>query len=153
MIEVQDIVRCEASSGYTLIHLLQGKPVMSSRDLKTYHELLEEYDFFRIHDSHVISHFHIQKVLNEDGGVVVLTNDIRLPIARRRKSEFLEWLKGDKPYINYIRPDNSILLPYKSCRLFDIALPCIFVMCVRPLYLSRTPKHKVTCNPLYFHIK
>ncbi|MFY7828614.1 MAG: LytR/AlgR family response regulator transcription factor [Flectobacillus sp.] len=94
MIEVQDIVRCEASSGYTLIHLLQGKPVMSSRDLKTYHELLEEYDFFRIHDSHLISHFHIQKVLNEDGGVVVLTNDIRLPIARRRKSDFLEWLRG-----------------------------------------------------------
>jgi two-component system, LytTR family, response regulator len=67
--------------------------LISSRDLKTYQELLDDYDFFRIHDSHLISHFHVQKVLNEDGGVVIMRNDIKLPIARRRKSDFLEWLK------------------------------------------------------------
>ncbi|MES2519743.1 MAG: LytTR family DNA-binding domain-containing protein [Bacteroidota bacterium] len=93
MIEIQEIIRCEAANGYTIIHLQEGKPLLSSRDLKTYQELLEEYDFFRIHDSHLIAHFHVHKVLNEDGGVVVMSNDAKLPIARRRKSDFLEWLK------------------------------------------------------------
>jgi two-component system, LytTR family, response regulator len=93
MIEIQEIIRCEAASGYTIIHVLDSKPLISSRDLKTYQELLDDYDFFRIHDSHLISHFHVQKVLNEDGGVVIMRNDIKLPIARRRKSDFLEWLK------------------------------------------------------------
>jgi two-component system, LytTR family, response regulator len=93
MIEIQEIIRCEAASGYTIIHILDSKPLISSRDLKTYQELLDDYDFFRIHDSHLISHFHVQKVLNEDGGVVIMRNDIKLPIARRRKSDFLEWLK------------------------------------------------------------
>jgi two-component system LytT family response regulator len=93
MIEIQEIIRCEAANGYTIIHLQKDKPILSSRDLKTYQELLEDYDFFRIHDSHLIAHLHVQKVLNEDGGVVVMSNEIKLPIARRRKSDFLEWLK------------------------------------------------------------
>jgi two-component system, LytTR family, response regulator len=95
MIEIQEIVRCEAANGYTIIHLRENKPLLSSRDLKTYQELLEDYDFFRIHDSHLISHYHVLKVLNEDGGVVVMSNDIKLPIARRRKSDFLEWIKNN----------------------------------------------------------
>jgi two-component system, LytTR family, response regulator len=93
MIEIQEIIRCEAANGYTIIHVQDGKPLLSSRDLKTYQELLEDYDFFRIHDSHLIAHFHVQKVLNEDGGTVVLSNEIKLPIARRRKSDFMDWLK------------------------------------------------------------
>jgi two-component system LytT family response regulator len=95
MIEIQEIIRCEAANGYTIIHVQDGKPMLSSRDLKTYQELLEDYDFFRIHDSHLIAHFYVQKVLNEDGGVVVTSNDIKLPIARRRKSGFLDWLKAN----------------------------------------------------------
>jgi two-component system, LytTR family, response regulator len=95
MIEIQEIIRCEAANGYTIIHVQDGKPMLSSRDLKTYQELLEDYDFFRIHDSHLIAHFHVQKVLNEDGGVVVTSNNMKLPIARRRKSDFLEWLKAN----------------------------------------------------------
>lgn len=95
MIEIQDIVRCEAANGYTIIHVQDGKPMLSSRDLKTYQELLEDYDFFRIHDSHLIAHFHVQKVLNEDGGIVVLTNEVKIPIARRRKTDFLDWLKAN----------------------------------------------------------
>lgn len=95
MIEIQEIMRCEAANGYTIIHLRNEKPILSSRDLKTYQELLEEYDFFRIHDSHLVSHLHVQKVLNEDGGLVVMSNDVKLPIARRRKSDFLEWLKNN----------------------------------------------------------
>jgi two-component system, LytTR family, response regulator len=95
MIEIQEIIHCEAANGYTIIHLQEGKPLLSSRDLKTYQELLEDYDFYRIHDSHLIAHFHVQKVLNEDGGIVILSNDSKLPIARRRKSDFLDWLKNN----------------------------------------------------------
>ena len=96
MIEIQEIMRCEAANGYTIIHLRNDKPLLSSRDLKTYQELLDEYDFFRIHDSHLVSHLHIQKILNEDGGIVVMSNETKLPIARRRKSDFLEWVKTNK---------------------------------------------------------
>ena len=94
LIPVEDIIRCEASGGYTILHLKQQKHIISSKDLKHFSELLEDYDFYRIHDAHLISYAHISKVLNEDGGVVLTDNGIKIPISRRRKNDFLVWLKG-----------------------------------------------------------
>ena len=94
LIPVADIIRCEASGGYTILHLKNKKPIISSKDLKSFNELLEDYDFYRIHDSHLIAYLHISKVLNEDGGVVLTTDNIKVPISRRRKNDFQTWLKG-----------------------------------------------------------
>lgn len=94
LIPVEDIIRCEASGGYTVLHLRNNKKIISSKDLKSFAELLEDYDFFRIHDSHLISYAHISKVLTEDGGVVLTSDGNKIPISRRRKNEFQDWLKG-----------------------------------------------------------
>ncbi len=51
--------------------------------------------FFRIHQSHIINIHFITKVLKEDGGFVVLDNGAKIPMARRRKDEFLELLKSN----------------------------------------------------------
>ena len=94
LIPVEDIIRCEASGGYTILHLRNKKHIISSKDLKSFNELLEDYDFYRIHDSHLIAYSHISKVLNEDGGVVLTTDGAKIPISRRRKNDFQVWLKG-----------------------------------------------------------
>ncbi len=94
LVPVEDIIRCEASGGYTVLHLTNKKHIVSSKDLKSFNELLDEYDFYRIHDSHLISYAHIAKVLNEDGGVVLTTDGNKIPISRRRKNDFQAWLKG-----------------------------------------------------------
>jgi two-component system, LytTR family, response regulator len=93
MVEIDSIVRCESSGSYTTLFLKDQRPIISSKDLKNYQELLEDYNFFRVHDSHLISYYHIQKVLNEDGGVVLTSSNERIPISRRRKTEFQDWLK------------------------------------------------------------
>jgi two-component system, LytTR family, response regulator len=46
-----------------------------------------------VHDSHLIAYYHINKVLNEDGGIVITSSNERIPISRRRKSDFQDWLK------------------------------------------------------------
>lgn len=94
LIPVEDIIRCEASGGYTILHLKNAKNIISSKDLKSFNELLEDYDFYRIHDSHLISYAHISKVLNEDGGVVLTNDGHKIPISRRRKNDFQVWVKG-----------------------------------------------------------
>jgi two-component system, LytTR family, response regulator len=93
MVEIDTIVRCEASGSYTTLYLIDQRRIVSSRDLKSYQELLEDYNFFRVHDSHLIAYYHIHKVLNEDGGVVLTSSNERIPISRRRKSDFQDWLK------------------------------------------------------------
>lgn len=93
MVEIDTIIRCEASGSYTTLYLKDQRPIVSSRDLKSFQELLEDYNFFRVHDSHLIAYYHINKVLNEDGGVVITSSNERIPISRRRKSDFQDWLK------------------------------------------------------------
>lgn len=94
LVPVEDIIRCEASGGYTILHLKNKKHIISSKDLKSFSELLEDYDFYRVHDSHLIAYSHISKVLNEDGGIVLTTDNIKIPISRRRKNDFQAWLKS-----------------------------------------------------------
>ena len=92
LIEVQNIIRCEASGSYTTLHLRNQRPILSSKNLKTYQDLLETYNFFRVHDSHLINYSYINKVLNEEGGLVLTSTNDRIPISRRRKTEFQDWL-------------------------------------------------------------
>ncbi|MCU0324590.1 MAG: LytTR family DNA-binding domain-containing protein [Spirosomaceae bacterium] len=94
LVEVESIIRCESARGFTILHLPKLKTIVSSRDLKSFQELLEEYDFYRVHDSHLVSYYHIERVLNKDGGVVLTSDNFEVPIARRRKNEFIEWLRN-----------------------------------------------------------
>ena len=94
LVPVKDIIHCEASGGYTILHLKNQKRILSSKDLKHFTELLKDYDFYRIHDAHLIAYTHISKVLNEDGGVVLTDDGIKIPIARRRKNDFMAWVNS-----------------------------------------------------------
>jgi two-component system, LytTR family, response regulator len=93
LIEVNHIIRCEAVNGFTILHLDTRNDLVSSRDLKFYQEIFEEYDFYRVHDSHLVSYHHIKRILNNDGGLVLMSDTTQVPISRRRKAEFMDWLK------------------------------------------------------------
>ncbi len=63
--------------------------------IKIFEEMLSPSLFFRIHQSHIISINAVKKVMKEDGGFVVLEDGSRIPIARRRKDDFIQMLKTD----------------------------------------------------------
>lgn len=94
LVEIDDLIRCEAVNGFTIMHLNTRKEIVSSKDLKFYQEILEEYDFFRVHDTHLVSYHHIIRVQNIDGGILLMSDTSEVPIARRRKPDFNEWLKN-----------------------------------------------------------
>ena len=48
---IQDILRLEANKSYTHIHLVDQKPFISSRTLKHFEDMLEEFNFIRTHES------------------------------------------------------------------------------------------------------
>ena len=94
LIRVEDIISCEAASGYTILHLKNNKQLISSKDLKHFSQVLKGYDFHRVHESHLVAYAFISKVLNEDGGMVLTTDGVKIPISRRHKNDFNVWLKG-----------------------------------------------------------
>jgi two-component system, LytTR family, response regulator len=95
VIPQNQIIRLESDANYTTIYTSTSQKHIASINLKNYEEMLPEPPFFRIHQSHIINIDFITKVLKEDGGFVVLENGIKIPIARRRKDEFLELLKSN----------------------------------------------------------
>jgi len=64
--------------------------IMSSKPLKYFEELLEGYDFVRIHQSHIINLRHIRRYVRGDGGQVIMNNGTEIEVSRRKKDDLLD---------------------------------------------------------------
>lgn len=91
-ISVQDIVRFEARGNYTSIFLVKGEPIMATRTIKDYEEILPETIFCRIHNSHIINLSRIRKYQKGRGGSVEMEDGSVIEVASRRREEFLRRL-------------------------------------------------------------
>ena len=86
-VKMSDIINFEGDNGYTNIHFINRKPILSSHSIGYFNKLLDSQSFYLIHKSHLINLSHIEKYLNE--GYVVLTNNTKLPVSRNRRLNFL----------------------------------------------------------------
>jgi two-component system LytT family response regulator len=93
LVDLQDIISCESSDSYTIVHTTTGDRIMVSKTLKEYDELLADCGFFRVHKSFLINVAHIKRFEKQDGGQIVLTNDIKIPVASRKREELLVMLE------------------------------------------------------------
>lgn len=93
IIDIDDIVYCEASSNYTLVFFTERKMVVT-KTLKEMEQQLRIHNFFRIHHSYLINMAHLRNFLKTDGGYVTLSNGKQLSVSRSRKPELMQRL-GD----------------------------------------------------------
>ena len=91
-IQVKEIVRCEGYQKYTKIHLLDGRVIVSSLNIGKYIALLEPYSFYCTHKSHVVNLNYVSAFTND--GILKLTDGSSVPVSRRKKQEFLDYLKN-----------------------------------------------------------
>ena len=90
-VKISDIICCEGSNGYTNIHFINRKTILSSHSVGYFNILLKEQGFYQIHKSYVVNLSHIEKYLNE--GYVVLAKQLQFPVSRNRRQDFLNSLK------------------------------------------------------------
>jgi len=55
LVNTREIVYCESDESYTVFYLLNGNKILVSNRLKEYDEMLNEYGFFRVHKSYLIT--------------------------------------------------------------------------------------------------
>ena len=84
----ENIIRFEALQNYTKVFLDSGKVLVSSNSIGFYRTYMESYSFLTIHKSHIVNPSYISRY-HRDGNIE-LKNNIRLPLARRRKKYFTE---------------------------------------------------------------
>ena len=87
-LEPSDIFYAESDGNYTTLNLLNNKKIVLTKKLKEVEGLLPDNHFFRIHNSYIINLNKIKEFLKTDG-YVVLENDVKIPVSRQRKSDFL----------------------------------------------------------------
>jgi two-component system, LytTR family, response regulator len=89
VIELCNIIRCEADQNYTIFHLSDGKKIMVSQTLKEYDELLDGCDFFRVHQSHLVNIRFIDHFVKGDGGYLIMKDKSSVPVSYRKKDQLL----------------------------------------------------------------
>ncbi len=90
LFEIKDIIRCESEDNYTKFYFRNHKPLLISKTLKEYEELLNEHRFERIHQSHLINLYDLKSYIKKDGGFVIMSDNSKLPVSQRKKEKLQE---------------------------------------------------------------
>lgn len=88
-VSIDDIVYCMADSGNTRLFMADKSEILITKLLGDVDDLLDEYDFFRIHHSSLINLTQVEKYMRDEGGEVIMNNGHNLLVARTRKADFL----------------------------------------------------------------
>jgi two-component system LytT family response regulator len=79
------IERLEANVNYTEIYLLNEEKIIVPKTLKSFEKVLSDFQFIRIHQSHIVNESCIAEVVL-DKNLVVLKSGHQIPFSRRYKS-------------------------------------------------------------------
>jgi len=90
-VRIRDIVRCEAQGAYTQLFLRDARPVMVSKVIKEFEFLLQEYGFYRVHQSHLINLKEVRKYVKSDN-YLLMRDGAQIQLARSRKDDFFNVL-------------------------------------------------------------
>ena len=86
-IRIRDIIRCEAQGAYTMTYLREQKPLLASKVIKEFEFLLQDYGFYRVHQSHLINLREVRKYVKAENALL-MRDGARIQLARSRKEDF-----------------------------------------------------------------
>lgn len=92
MVKIEDIVQCEGAGPYTVVHLLDGRQIPVTRNLKTFDQQFGDYGFHRAHHRHLVQLAHITK-LNARDNFVLMADGSRINISLRKKAGLIRRLR------------------------------------------------------------
>ena len=93
-IPIKNILHIESSSNYSKIFFRENKPIIVTKLLNDFEDMLGPYRFYRIHNSHLINLSYIKKYVKAEGGQVIMQDGTTIDVARRKKEEFLKMIAG-----------------------------------------------------------
>ena len=89
-IKISDIQRCKAESNYTRFFLHNKTTLLTSHTLLEYEKMLKEYNFIRVHNSHLVNMNHVSGYIKGKGGFVVMSDGAEVEVSVRKKEQFME---------------------------------------------------------------
>jgi two-component system LytT family response regulator len=94
VVDLSEIIRCEADKNYTFFYLNSGKKILVSRTLKDFELLLANHGFFRVQQSHLINLEYIERYDKSEGGSVIMKDGAAVPLSTAKKEQFFQILEN-----------------------------------------------------------
>jgi two-component system LytT family response regulator len=94
VVELDEIIRCEADRNYTSFFLAGGKKILVSKTLKEYETLLTGHNFLRVQQSHLINLDYVDRYDKGNGGCVVMKDGSEVPLSPAKRDIFFKILEN-----------------------------------------------------------
>jgi two-component system, LytTR family, response regulator len=94
VVDLENIIRCEADRNYTSFYLSGGKKILVSRTLKDYETLLAGHNFLRVQQSHLINLNYVDRYDKGNGGAVVMKDGSEVPLSPAKREIFFQILEN-----------------------------------------------------------
>lgn len=94
IVEVADIVRCAADASYTHFYMQNGTTWLICRTLKEVSLALEPSGFIRVHHSHLVNPAFVRKIVRQEGGYLLMSDESQVPVTKQKRDLLLEQLKS-----------------------------------------------------------
>jgi len=92
VVDTDDIISIESDQNYSRFHLVDGEPIFVSRTMKDYSSMLDERNFYRIHQSYIINLQHIKRY-NRGENICIMSDGSKIPVSYRKKDELFTLFK------------------------------------------------------------
>lgn len=94
VIDIEEIIRCESDNSYSVFYLTKNRKIIVSKPLKTYDEMLCDYEFIRVHKSHLINLKYISSFEKSDGGYILMKDKTNIPVSVRKRDFVMKTFKN-----------------------------------------------------------
>lgn len=92
--DIDDIIRCEADSNYTIFFLTNKEKLLVSKSLNNFEKILADINFCRIHNKHLVNLKYVIKYIKGKAGYVIMQDRSHAYVSENRRKEFLSSLKN-----------------------------------------------------------
>lgn len=93
-VDPSEIIRCQSESNYTNFYFTSKKKLLVSKTLGDYERMLDGYGFIRVHQSHLINLFYVDRYEKSGGGFLVLKDESQIPVSPKLKERLLNILEN-----------------------------------------------------------
>jgi len=94
VVELDQIIRCEADRNYTSFFLKDSKKILVSKTLKEYETLLSGHNFLRVQQSHLVNIDYVDRYDKKNGGAVVMKDGSEVPLSPAKRDLFFKRLEN-----------------------------------------------------------
>lgn len=94
IINISDIIYCEADRNYTTFHLKDKRKIIASKPLGDYEEMINSDTFIRPHQSYLINTEFISRYEKGNGGMIITIHEDAIPVSSRKKEQVLQFFSS-----------------------------------------------------------